>query len=169
MELIDLYDENFQNTGIIQDRNAPVPADMYRAAVGIWVINAQHQILLTRRSLDKSYAPGKWENTGGHVKHGETMREAVIRELAEETGITVSPDEVIFLGSAKSWPYLGMNYCVHREVELSEVRLQEHETCEVMWADIPTFMQMMNKGLLAPSTKEHLQGYQRRFWEELRR
>ena len=35
---------------------------------------------------------------GGKVNHGETLREAAIREVAEETGLTVEIGDVIWVG-----------------------------------------------------------------------
>lgn len=52
------------------------------------VICAQNKILLVRRSPNDSY-PGMWEFPGGGVGHveGETVVEALRREVLEETGI----------------------------------------------------------------------------------
>ena len=35
---------------------------------------------------------------GGKVNHGETLKEAAIREVAEETGLTVEIGEVVWVG-----------------------------------------------------------------------
>jgi isopentenyldiphosphate isomerase len=52
------------------------------------VTNTGGDILLQKRSLNKDVAPGKWDTSvGGHVDGGETIDEAVRREMKEELGI----------------------------------------------------------------------------------
>ena len=43
------------------------------------------QLLLVRRG--RGPAQGQWSVPGGRVERGETLAEAVVRELAEETGV----------------------------------------------------------------------------------
>ncbi|MBD3207200.1 NUDIX domain-containing protein [Candidatus Bathyarchaeota archaeon] len=50
-------------------------------------------ILLTQRG--KAPSEGMWGLPGGAVELGERVEEAVIREVKEETGITVKPVELI--------------------------------------------------------------------------
>jgi 8-oxo-dGTP diphosphatase len=63
-------------------------ADMGRArpelCVGAVAVDAE-QILLIQRG--RPPAEGSWSVPGGRVERGETMAEAVVRELREETGL----------------------------------------------------------------------------------
>lgn len=43
----------------------------------------------------KAPSKGKWGLPGGAVEVGEAVREAVVREILEETGVTVKPFKLI--------------------------------------------------------------------------
>ena len=62
-----------------------LPVDV---AVGV-LIDAQGRFLLTTRPPGKVYA-GYWEFPGGKVEHGESIEQALRRELHEELGITTT-------------------------------------------------------------------------------
>ena len=57
------------------------------AAVGAVVIHAGRVLLVKRAQPPRR---GQWALPGGSVKLGETLRQAVEREVNEETGITVA-------------------------------------------------------------------------------
>jgi 8-oxo-dGTP diphosphatase len=44
-------------------------------------------VLLARRSAWRTNYPDRWSFPGGHVEHGESLEEALIRELQEEVGV----------------------------------------------------------------------------------
>jgi 8-oxo-dGTP pyrophosphatase MutT (NUDIX family) len=58
-------------------------------AVGV-LIDADGRFLLTSRPEGKVYA-GHWEFPGGKLEPGETVEQALRRELHEELGITIGP------------------------------------------------------------------------------
>jgi len=60
--------------------------------VGGIVIRGQ-QVLLVRRG--KPPRQGEWSIPGGMLELGEKLRDGVTREIQEETGITVTPLEVL--------------------------------------------------------------------------
>jgi 8-oxo-dGTP diphosphatase len=64
--------------------NHPVPAHPV-PAVGIVCFNARGDVLLIRRGTPPRL--GEWSIPGGRLEWGETLRDAALRELREETGV----------------------------------------------------------------------------------
>lgn len=61
--------------------------------VGILIRDADGALLLSTRPAGKPYA-GYWEFPGGKIEQGESVEQALRRELEEELGITISGAEV---------------------------------------------------------------------------
>jgi mutator protein MutT len=57
------------------------------------VVVHQGRVLLIRRG--KPPLLGRWLIPGGTVELGETLRQALVRELEEETGVSVEPGELL--------------------------------------------------------------------------
>ncbi len=53
------------------------------------LIEGDKKVLITRRNIKMKIFPHAWVLPGGHVEPGETLEEAVIRELMEETGVDI--------------------------------------------------------------------------------
>ena len=60
--------------------------------VSVCVVQAG-RVLLTQRA--RPPFENLWSLPGGHVKRGESLRDAALRELKEETGINASLGEII--------------------------------------------------------------------------
>jgi len=85
------------------ESNAPLIADAHQAreggperavvdvSVGV-LITAQGDFLLTSRPMGKVYA-GYWEFPGGKLEPGESVEQALTRELYEELGIHIDQIE----------------------------------------------------------------------------
>ena len=60
--------------------------------VGAIIVESDRVVLVKR-----GHAPllGEWSIPGGVLEIGETMREAVVREAKEETGLIVAPGELL--------------------------------------------------------------------------
>lgn len=73
------------------DGGHPRPADrgVIEVAVGV-LVGRDGAYLLTTRPPGKVYA-GYWEFPGGKLEAGETVEEALRRELQEELGVIIGP------------------------------------------------------------------------------
>lgn len=57
-----------------------------RLVVGALVTDGAGRIYVQKRSEARALFPGAWDIVGGHVEAGETLTEALAREVEEETG-----------------------------------------------------------------------------------
>jgi 8-oxo-dGTP pyrophosphatase MutT (NUDIX family) len=54
--------------------------------VGALIADAGGRLFAQKRAPDRRLFPGCWDIVGGHVEAGETLAQALVREVAEETG-----------------------------------------------------------------------------------
>ena len=145
VEFNDIYDENRRLTGKVHQRGTPWKPGEYGLVVCVWVYDGRGHLLLTRRAPEKSFA-GTWENSGGAVKAGESSREAIVRELFEETGIRAEAEEFEFLNTDRDRNVFYDHYCLKRQVPLREIVLLPGETDDVMWASFGKVHWMIRTG-----------------------
>ena len=141
----DVYDENRCLTGALHQRGTPWQPGEYGLVVCVWVYDGKGHLLLTRRAKGKSFA-GTWENSGGFAKAGENSRQAVVRELYEETGIRAEAEEFELLYSDRDKNNFYDFYCLKRQVKLKDVVLLPGETDDVMWASFGKIRWMIRSG-----------------------
>ncbi len=64
--------------------------------IGVGAVIVQNElVLLIRRGMEP--AKGEWSIPGGLVNVGETLRDAAIREVLEETGLLIEPFQLVEL------------------------------------------------------------------------
>jgi len=56
----------------------------------IVAIRCQGKYLLVQRDSKDDIFPSKWQNPGGKIELGETIEEAIKREIKEEVGISIN-------------------------------------------------------------------------------
>ena len=95
-----------------QDASAPHAHDLLPAAFAA-VRNAAGQVLLVRRIDD-----GNWELPGGRIEVGETARQAVLREVAEESGITIELTTLSGVYSDPSHVLVDPDGSIHQQLAL---------------------------------------------------
>ena len=141
----DIYDENRNLTGRVHQWGTPWGPGEYGVVVCVWVYDGRGHLLLTRRAKGKSFA-GTWENSGGAVKAGETSRQAIARELFEETGIRAAEEEFEFLDTDRDRNIFYDHYCICRQVPRKDIVLLPGETDDAMWASFGKIHWMIRTG-----------------------
>ena len=93
------------------------------------------QILLAKRSKGLSESPDCWSIPGGGVVYGESVQEALIREIKEELNLDLIDYKLWNVYSAMSDSYqIIALYFVGSAV--GDIILQEKEISEAKWFDI---------------------------------
>lgn len=154
MELWDIYDENKQRTGRTMKRNdwSMEPGDYHLTVLGV-VSRPDHKFLITKRVMSKSWAPGWWEISGGAALSGEDSKDAVIREIKEETGLDVSNAKGGYAFTYKREnPEEKNNYFVdvyRFEMDFSEkdVTIQEEEAADFQIASLEEIQELAQQGI----------------------
>ncbi|XP_045583736.1 nucleoside diphosphate-linked moiety X motif 17 isoform X1 [Procambarus clarkii] len=80
-----------------EEGSAALPHEIITRGVDVGVAvlleSSDKHLLLTRRAAHMRTFAGLWVPPGGHVEKGETLEDAVLRELEEETGLLVTLEE----------------------------------------------------------------------------
>ena len=61
-----------------------------RVEIVVAVLRRHGRVLLCHRSPQRAWYPNVWDLPGGHVEAGEVPERALVRELAEELGISIA-------------------------------------------------------------------------------
>lgn len=111
------------------------------------IVRHDNRILIVQRAAADS-GGGTWECPGGKIDFGEQPEDSLIREIREETGLTVTIDKIAYASSILTHPdrqvILLVYFCtaVTSSVTLSE----EHDA--YLWADESMIRQQIAPSIL---------------------
>jgi 8-oxo-dGTP diphosphatase len=122
----------------VVDADQPRSADrsLVQVAVGV-LVRADDAFFLTSRPEGKAYA-GYWEFPGGKLEAGETIEEALRRELQEEIGITIQNCE-LWKTERIDYPHalVQLNFCKVTQWT-GELQMLESQVCS--WQQLPVLV-----------------------------
>ncbi len=154
MEIWDIYDSNKQRTGrtMVREQWNMQPGE-YHLTVLALLRHPSGRYLITQRDMRKSWAPGHWEIPGGGVQAGESSLQAVLREIREETGLSVTAEQgnIVWTYQREN-PQEGDNYFVDVwefvvDFQKEQIQLQEGETMNYHLADADEIASLGEQGL----------------------
>lgn len=151
-EIWDVLDENGNKTGRYAERGRKMATGDYHLVVHVWKYNGKGEWLIDKRAPERGTSiDGKWETTGGSALAGDDSLTAALRETKEELGIDLDPQKGVLLHSTTRHGNLGHTWLQDAWVfkhncPIEDVRFQEGETCDAMWASPDKIREMMAAG-----------------------
>lgn len=103
---------------------------------GVHVILERNGSILLMRRMGTGFFDGLYSLPGGHVEHGESMRQTAAREVREELGVTVRPEALALLGVVHRWSDTNRIEFVLRASEFDGTPvIAEPDKCDhLLWA-----------------------------------
>lgn len=142
-ELLDVLDANGSKTGQTKPRHLVHRDGDWHRAVDIWLVNPERGILLQRRVANKDSWPNRWDiSCGGHLSAGDDPLAGAMRELFEELGLIVQPENLHFLLTTKTSSHPAPDfinnsfndlYIYYTDRELKDFVMQTSEISELKY------------------------------------
>ena len=150
-ELWDIYDKDRNLTGRFHRRGEFMAEGDHHLVVHVWTQNSRGEFLMTKRSPNKGF-PNMWECTGGSALAGDDSLAAAMREVREETGLILKPENGKCVISFLREECFVDIWLFRQDFSLSDVKLLEGETCDAMYASPNQIRQLKADGVLVPFT-----------------
>ena len=112
--------------------------ELFRVALGAVCINKMRVLILLRRQ-DAEVFPGIWELPSGGVQQDESLEQALVREVREETGIDIivlEPVNCFIYLSKNRQRTLQINYRAHLASPDSQVVRFSSEHSDARWVNV---------------------------------
>ena len=155
-ELWDVYtiDRRLAGKTCIRGEQGNLSKDEFHLWVMIWIKNTKTgKYLISQRAADKDTDPLKWETVAGHSISGETSLEAALREVYEEVGITLEPENAKILATKVTTSFDGQRHNWIRDSYYFETTKEPdlknattNEVIQTKWLSFDEFKEMYEHG-----------------------
>ncbi len=148
MELWDLRDEYGEVTGHTAVRGSRLNKGDFHLVVFVILRTEDKEYLISKRVEGRPGA-GMWETVGGAVVAGEDSLTGAIREVEEEVGLTLEPDELVLLERRffnEDHPFILDVYRYEGPIDITQLKCQVEEVAEVKIVDEEEMLKLVNEG-----------------------
>ena len=101
------------------------------------LIKKDNKFLITKRPFDDDYMPDVWDLPGGTIKFQENIKDALIREIKEETTLEINIGPVIFIHEFSSGSDRHQFQIVYQcDYQSGEVNLNPEDHEDFKWVTL---------------------------------
>ena len=152
-ELFPIVDAEGNTIGCATRGECHDGSKLLHPVVHLHLFNSAGDIYLQQRPQWKEIQPGKWDTAvGGHVDYGESVADALLREVREEIGITDFTPVFLMCYQFESERERELVY-VYKCVYESEVKPSDELDGGRFWA-ISEVEHAIGKGVLTPNFEQ---------------
>ena len=148
-DVYDQYGNIIKGRTSIRGRHDLGPEE-YHLVVYIWIINDKNEIIISRRQKGRAFE-GSWECTGGCALKGDDSLSAALREVREELGLKLDPENgELFKRYLRNYPAGAKAICdvwvFRQNFSAEDFVLQEEEVSQAKLVSVQELKRMAASG-----------------------
>jgi isopentenyldiphosphate isomerase/intracellular septation protein A len=151
VEWVPLVDEQGKVIGKATRAAVHANKNLLHPVVHLHILNNKSEIYLQKRPLNKDIQPGKWDTAvGGHVMLGETIEQALKREVKEEVNISLNRADILvqYIWKTEIESELVFSFVLqHNETIIPN----KNEVDECKFWTLNDIMKNLGKGMFTPN------------------
>lgn len=154
-EQYDVLDEEGNKTGQALPKSVVHERELWHGSAFVWIYNAGGEVLLQLRAPGKKIFANVWDvSVAGHMSAGDSPMVCAIREINEEIGVSIQPDQLTPIGEYKDIVHYP-NGKPHKEhcwvfllklsKEAKDLTPQVTEVSELKWHPVSELVRDLNE------------------------